>query len=73
VLTRKTLLTQLEPVDLELDQLHRRLFDMTHHSLLQQTPLTELATRSQDGVMVLQYLQQARDIQPLALLPLRLL
>jgi hypothetical protein len=57
---------QLEPVVLELDQRHRQLFDMTHHLLLQQTPLIELATRSQDGVMVLQYLQQARDIQPLA-------
>jgi hypothetical protein len=36
---------------------------MMHRSPLQQTPLTELDTRSQVGVMAQQYLQQVQGTQ----------
>jgi hypothetical protein len=66
LLTHKTLHMQLEPAEQAMAQHHQQLFFMTHHLQHQQTLTTELATRSQAGVMARQYLQQARDIQQVA-------
>jgi hypothetical protein len=63
VLTRKTLLTQPEPVALELDQRRRQLFYMMLRLLRRPTHLTEPDTALLAGQMAQQYLQQARDIQ----------
>jgi hypothetical protein len=63
VLTRKTLLMQLEPGVLVRDQHHQQLFDMTHHLPLQKTLSIGLDTALLVGVMEQTHLQQVPDTQ----------
>jgi hypothetical protein len=66
VLTRKTLLTQLEPVVLAQDQHRLQQFYSMHHLPLQQTLSLELVIHLLAGQMAQQYMKQVRGTQPLA-------